>query len=291
MNAEPFAAWLDTRRGQIHAALDALRPNCPPLLLAALRYSLLAGGKRLRPLLLLAAYEAGGGRDPSQALPFACALEMIHTYSLIHDDLPCMDNDALRRGLPTNHVVYGEAMALLAGDGLLNLAYEVMAQAVWDNPGPGPAGALQAIAGAAGVTGMVGGQALDMAADKTMSQEAVLWMYSRKTAELFRAALCAGLGLALGGRPSPLLEQFHRLGTDLGVAFQIKDDLLDLAGDPQTMGKPAGSDARNDKATFAALFGRAEAEAELARRKGALGAFVGDLNAPMLRRLIEGVLD
>ena len=242
----------------------------PERLLEAMRYSLEAGGKRLRPVMLLAACDMAGG-DMETALPFACAMEMIHTYSLIHDDLPAMDNDDLRRGKPTNHKVFGEGMAVLAGDGLLNAAAELMARAALqfnDNRG---IRALEIIMRHAGVTGMIAGQTADLVSEGEEPREEVLtYIHSHKTADLLEAPMEAGLVLAGAD------EKACRLGRDygyhLGLAFQMTDDLLDVTGDTALLGKKTGADAEQNKMTWVALRSvegtqkDAEEQAELAIR-------------------------
>jgi len=204
--------------------MDELRS--PEPLPAAMRYSLLAEGKRLRPVLLLAACETAGG-DVRAALPYACALEMIHAYSLVHDDLPAMDDDDLRRGKPTNHIVFGEGMALLAGDGLLSLAFETMLQAAQT---PEHIAAMRCIANAAGVHGMVAGQCVDLYRDADAGSDAEMLQYIHlhKTADLFIGSVIAGLWLA--GASEVQRAAGERFAKALGIAFQIRDDLLDIEG-------------------------------------------------------------
>lgn len=242
----------------------------PERLLEAMRYSLEAGGKRLRPVMLLAACDMAGG-DMETALPFACAMEMIHTYSLIHDDLPAMDNDDLRRGKPTNHKVFGEGMAVLAGDGLLNAAAELMARAALqfnDNRG---IRALEIIMRHAGVTGMIAGQTADLVSEgEEPREETLTYIHSHKTADLLEAPMEAGLVLAGAD------EKACRLGRDygyhLGLAFQMTDDLLDVTGDTALLGKKTGADAEQNKMTWVTLRSvegtqkDAEEQAELAIR-------------------------
>ena len=233
----------------------------PQPLRSAMRYSLLLPGKRIRPVLLLAAYHLVR-EDWESALPFACALEMIHTYSLIHDDLPAMDNDALRRGKPTNHIVFGENMAILAGDGLLNLAYETMLSApVADER---PAAALRAareIALRAGVRGMIAGQTLDVKLEgHAPTAESVGYIHLHKTADLLTAPLTAGLTLA--GATGKQLEAGRTYGRQIGLAFQIVDDLLDLEGDAAVLGKETGMDAQRGKMTWPAVYGVEQSHAD-----------------------------
>ena len=223
-------------------------------LCSAMRYSLLAGGKRLRGILALAACEMAGG-NVQDALPFAAAIEMIHAYSLIHDDLPAMDNDTMRRGKPTNHVVYGEAMAILAGDGLLNMAYETMLNAPFTAENPALAvKAMREIAMRAGVTGMIAGQTLDVKLEgHAPTKESVRYIHLHKTADLLTAPVVAGLMLA--GATEEQLEAGRAYGRGLGLSFQIQDDLLDLEGDVRMLGKETGMDAQRGKMTWPAVCG------------------------------------
>ncbi len=218
----------------------------------ACRYSLLAGGKHIRGALLLEFYRLCGGR-PEEALPFACGLEMIHTYSLIHDDLPCMDDDDYRRGKPSNHRVYGEAMATLAGDGLLNRAFEVMLSQTAIAPDRAMAAAA-CVAGNSGVYGMIGGQVQDLAMEGQRANEAQLReMVALKTGALIRAACEAGVLLAGGGEGQ--LRAAGEYARALGLAFQIRDDILDITGDQALLGKAIGSDQAKEKATFVSILG------------------------------------
>ena len=226
----------------------------PQPLRSAMRYSLLLPGKRLRPCLLLAAYHLLR-EDWQTVLPFACALEMIHTYSLVHDDLPAMDDDALRRGKPTNHRVYGEDMAILAGDGLLNMAYETMLDAPFTQEHPAQAvRAMREIAYRSGVRGMVAGQTLDVKLEgREPSVESVRYIHLHKTADLLTAPVVAGLMLA--DATEEQLQAARVYGRGLGIAFQIEDDLLDLEGDVQALGKETGMDAQRGKMTWPSVRG------------------------------------
>lgn len=226
----------------------------PQPLRSAMRYSLLLPGKRLRPSLLLAAYHLIK-EDWESVIPFACALEMIHTYSLVHDDLPAMDDDALRRGKPTNHRVYGEDMAILAGDGLLNMAYETMLEAPFTQEHPAEAvRAMREIACRAGVRGMVAGQTLDVKLEgRDPSIESVRYIHLHKTADLLIAPVVAGLMLA--GATEEQLDAARAYGCGVGLAFQIVDDLLDLEGDVTALGKETGMDAQRGKMTWPAVRG------------------------------------
>ncbi|OUQ59307.1 geranyl transferase [Flavonifractor sp. An112] len=219
----------------------------------AMYYSLLAGGKRIRPVLLLESCRLCGG-DPEKALPFAGAIEMIHTYSLIHDDLPCMDDDDLRRGRPTNHKVYGEATAVLAGDALLTAAFEWMLDPSVTLPPERVLEAAGILARAAGAQGMVGGQVLDMAGEgHAMGLAEVEELQRLKTGALIRAA--AEMGCVLAGGSEEQRKAVCRYAERIGLAFQIQDDILDVVGDEATLGKPVGSDAKSEKNTFVTLKG------------------------------------
>jgi geranylgeranyl diphosphate synthase type II len=265
-------AYLAERRARVDAALEqALRPRegTPPRLHEAMCYAALSGGKRVRPILALAACEAVPG-PPELALPFGCAIEMIHAYSLVHDDLPAMDDDALRRGRPTVHVAFGEATAILAGDALLTEAFRVAAEGAL-RVGLDPARALAliaTIAGAAGAGGMVGGQAADLEAEGRVTDlAAVEAIHRRKTAALIAAAVDVGAlaGGASGGRREALADY----GRALGLAFQVADDILDATASTAVTGKREGGDAEHGKATYPAALGvdgaRAVARELLAR--------------------------
>ncbi len=225
----------------------------PERLEEAMAYSLEAGGKRLRPVLLLAVCDAMG-KDLPSVMPYACALEMIHTYSLIHDDLPAMDNDNLRRGKPTNHVVFGEGMAILAGDGLLHGAMELMLRTACKDGSMQGLRAAEAIARRAGVTGMVAGQVMDVTQEGgQVTEEKVTYIHAHKTADMLIAPLEAGLILSGAGQET--VEAGIAYGYHLGMAFQMVDDLLDVIGDEQVMGKQTGMDAQQGKMTWVALKG------------------------------------
>lgn len=250
--------------------------NCPQkTVYSAMNAAVSAGGKRIRPILTLAACEACGG-NAKEAIPFACALEMVHTYSLIHDDLPCMDDDDFRRGKPTCHKVYGEAAAVLAGDGLLTLAFETAAKA---NMAPERiVTAIQTLAHFAGADGMIGGQIVDIESEgKEISKELLSFLHRHKTGALLRAAVLLG-GIAAGGVKEEL-EQLDAYAEYLGLAFQIQDDILDVVG-TDTLGKPLGSDAAQGKTTFVTKFG-VERSRELAKEytQKAIDA-VGGLEQP-----------
>jgi geranylgeranyl diphosphate synthase type II len=253
-----FASYVEQRTRAINAALERYFPadkHQPHALYRAIRYSLLDGGKRIRPLLAIAAAEAAGGRLAA-VLPFACAIEMVHTYSLIHDDLPAMDDDRLRRGKPTSHIVFGEGMAILAGDALLTEAFRVMTDAAVTRE-IGPKRAVQVahgVAEAAGALGMVAGQAADLEAEgSTPDLAAVEFIHVRKTGALILAAVRTG-ALVAAARPSTL-RCLTRYGEYLGLAFQVVDDVLGAAGHADETGKEAGGDERHRKATYAAVLG------------------------------------
>ena len=257
----------------------------------AMRYSLLAGGKRLRPVLTLEACRLCGG-DVEKALPFAGAVEMVHTYSLIHDDLPCMDDDDLRRGRPTNHKVYGEATAVLAGDGLLTAAFEAMLAPGQALPPERIVLAAGILARAAGGAGMVGGQILDMAGEeRALTLAEVEELQRLKTGALITAAL--EMGWAVSGGTEEQREALRRYGAALGLAFQIQDDILDVVGDEAALGKPIGSDARSGKTTFVTLKGVDGCRALVARlteqAAEALASFGGE--GTELRALAESLAD
>ncbi|QDT66267.1 polyprenyl synthetase family protein [Calycomorphotria hydatis] len=237
-----------------HALAAAVEdsPSCPPRLAEAIRYSLMAGGKRLRPTLTLLACEACGG-SADDAMPAAVAVEMIHTYSLIHDDLPAMDDDDLRRGRPTNHKVFGEAMAILAGDALLTAAFEILAKNV--RPGHIAAGCCADLAAAAGKCGMVGGQVADLEAETAtdLDGNALESIHRRKTGALLTSAVVMGGRIA--NADAETLERLRVYGNSLGLAFQIADDLLDITGNADKMGKGVQKDSAHGKLTYPALYG------------------------------------
>lgn len=256
---------LAERAARIEEALDRLLPpegEGPEPIHRAMRYSVFAGGKRFRPVLCIASFEAVGGDLSAPGAPrvleSAAALELVHTYSLVHDDLPALDDDDLRRGRPTNHRVFGEATAILVGDALLTLAFEALARA------SGDAAAVALVARAAGTRGMIGGQVRDLAAEgQSPPLEAVERMHGEKTGALIRAS--CELGGLLAGAPPERVETLGEYGARVGLAFQIADDLLDVEGTPERIGKPVGSDARHRKPTVASLLGPAAAR-ERARR-------------------------
>lgn len=266
---ENFKDYLQKKRAIIERALDSFLPDEkvePKNLHKAMRYSVFAGGKRLRPILAIASYEAVGGKD-KKILPVACALEMIHTYSLIHDDLPCMDNDDLRRGKPTLHKVYGEGMAVLGGDALHALAFELLLKA-------GDPQVVLEVAKAIGTEGMIGGQVKDLEAEgRKVSLKQVEYIHTHKTGKLLRASIRAGA--ILGGADKKTLLALTYYAERFGLAFQIVDDILDVVGKEEEIGKKRGSDKANSKATYPEVAGLEKSKI-LARKllkqaKGKLG--------------------
>ncbi len=259
MSATPFDAWMSAALEQVETELDRHVPaDAPAELGLALRYGVLDGGKRLRPLLVLAAAGCVDGH-PEAALRAACAVELIHAYSLIHDDMPCMDNDVLRRGKPTVHVQYGEARAMLAGDAMQALAFEVLTPEAPGGTPPSVPPALQArlcslLARASGVLGMAGGQAIDLAhVGKLMDEAALQDMHGRKTGALLQASVLMG---AACGRTTPAQWQaLADYGWAIGLAFQVVDDILDVTQCAATLGKTAGKDADQNKPTYVSLLG------------------------------------
>ncbi len=268
--------FIEEARARVDTALDRWLPRppaCPPLLGEAMRYSVMAGGKRLRPILVLSAADAVND-DPGYdalafALPAACAVEFIHTYSLIHDDLPAMDNDTLRRGRPTLHVVYGDGIAILAGDALQAEAFSLLArEPVTADPDllQRKLDAVRVIGEAAGACGMVGGQTVDLQAagqveghQLTLAPETLRAMHLRKTGALIRASAVSGA--IMGGADDAATQAIMRWASEIGLAFQIVDDILDVEGDANALGKTAGKDAADDKPTYPSLFGLERARA------------------------------
>lgn len=239
--------------------------SVPATLQDAMSYSLRAGGKRLRPCMLLASCEMFGGNEPN-ALSLACALEMIHTYSLIHDDLPCMDNDDLRRGKPTSHKVFGEGMAVLAGDGLLSYAFEIMLTAGMElSEKAGYFAAMRVIVEGAGIKGMVAGQALDLENECQTKRDAdtLFYIHSHKTGAMLKAAVLAGACVASAKEEEK--RAIGDFGEKYGLLFQITDDILDAQGDPALLGKSVGKDANEGKLTYVSLYGLEHAKAMAAQ--------------------------
>ncbi len=290
MDDKRFRERYEAYREATEACLDGLFTTDVPWqkLYESMRYSVLSGGKRLRPVLTLECARLGGIGDWRLALPFACALELVHTYSLIHDDLPCMDDDALRRGKPTNHVIYGETMATLAGDALQAEAYRLIAEAP-ELGAEAKVAAAAALARASGADGMVAGQVLDLS-DHGRDYDALRYLCERKTGFMLRCA--AELGCAASGAPAPVCEAARSYAALLGLAFQIRDDVLDVVGDEETFGKPIGSDKEEGKTTFVDLLGVDGCEREVRRLTDeAVDALrgIGDTEflAELARRLTE----
>ena len=274
MDAGVFDQWVKRSLQDVESALEAWVPDEAPAGLGeAMRYAVLGAGKRLRPLLVLAAAEAVDGLGQA-AMRAACAVELIHAYSLVHDDMPCMDNDVMRRGKPTVHVRFGEARALLAGDALQALAFELL------TPEEGVPPAMQArlcreLARAAGADGMAGGQAIDLASvGLQLSEDQLRQMHRLKTGALLQASVV--MGAVCGQTPEGTLRALSDYGAAMGLAFQVVDDVLDVTQDSATLGKTAGKDAASDKPTYVSLMGleaaRAHAEALRAQALAALAA-------------------
>lgn len=247
--------------------------DTPDIIVSAMKYSLFAGGKRLRPILMKETCRCLGG-DSADVKPLACAIEMIHTYSLIHDDLPAMDNDDLRRGKPTNHKVYGENIAILAGDALLNYAMETAIAGIPVDPSKTfhYTRALSYLAHSSGVNGMIGGQTGDILSEnEAINEEKMYYIHAHKTGALLKAAvLCGGFVAKVTGEERDALETYSE---KIGLAFQIVDDILDVTGDEKTLGKPVGSDEKNHKSTFVSLYGMASSQEKIRElENGALDA-------------------
>jgi geranylgeranyl diphosphate synthase type II len=247
--------YIEIINNRLYTYLDIKYPD---IISEAMRYSVFAGGKRVRPTLALLSTKALGS-DFNKTIPFACALEMIHAYSLIHDDLPAMDNDDYRRGKLTNHKVYGEAVAILAGDALLNIAYEIMTDYALESVDINSLKAMSKIAKASGIDGMIGGQVVDILSDgKIIEKEILTYIHENKTAALIKAAMASGAIMA--GADDEIVRQFELSGYYLGMAFQIKDDILDVEGNASELGKSIGSDAKNHKNTYVSLYGMERAK-------------------------------
>jgi geranylgeranyl diphosphate synthase, type II len=289
--------FLEERRPQIERALDQALPDAddwPPTIHRAVRYSLIAPGKRIRPLLALAAGEAVGA-STDEVLPFACAVEMIHTYSLIHDDLPAMDNDDLRRGRPTSHKVFGEAIAILAGDALLTRAFHLLAEVPPDWSFARVTRRLHALAilgEAAGTTGLIGGQVEDLESEgKPVVAAALERLHRAKTGALLSA--CVRGGAVIGGADEDIAARLGRYASAVGLAFQVVDDVLDATQSADQLGKTAGKDSKAEKATYVRIHGLARAQAMarelLAEALEALAPLGerGDVLAALARLIVE----
>ena len=260
-----FGEEVTARIGQIQEILEKYLPKeegNQKTVIEAMNYSVRAGGKRLRPMLMWETYRMFGGR--SQVIePFMAAIEMIHTYSLVHDDLPAMDNDEFRRGKKTTHAQYGEAMGILAGDGLLNYAFETAAGAFEIEPGNMQIGkAISVLAGKAGIHGMLGGQCVDVESEgKAVTEETLRFIYRLKTGALLEASML--IGAILAGATQSEQQKVEQAAGELGLAFQIQDDILDVISTTEDLGKPVGSDEKNHKTTWATLFGIERAKQEV----------------------------
>ncbi len=281
-----FATWIATQKDRTEAALGRLLPRsdeAPATLHAAIRHSMFAGGKRLRPILLLAACEACGG-DTEKALPAACAVECIHTYSLIHDDLPCMDDDDFRRGHPTCHKVYGEAIAVLAGDALQPLAFELLLQS-------GGAELVKELAVAAGSKFLIAGQVLDLEGEeRQISFDELRTIHEGKTAALLTC--CFRLGGLIADASPQSMEALTTFGYNLGLAFQVIDDILDCTQSSEKLGKTAGKDAASGKSTYVSILSLEKARDEAARLTNEAHAAIAPLgqSASRLREIADHLL-
>ncbi len=288
--------YLKERIRLVDSALDRYLPGAetlPTRLHEAIRYSVFAGGKRIRPILMLAACEAVGG-EIKNVLPAACAIEMVHSYSLIHDDLPAMDDDDLRRGNPTNHKVYGEATAILAGDGLLTEAFILLSNKdVWgDVSAEESREAINIIARSSGSRGMVGGQVVDMEAEKAPVDLPTLeYIHTHKTGALILAAV--DVGALLGGASLEQRRALCRYGEAAGLAFQVADDVLDIVADQSQLGKDVGSDQQRGKATYPALLGLAGARqhADELRDRALAALDIFSASAQPLREIANYIID
>ncbi len=264
-----FKEEITNRVQQIEEIIFSMLPKEEGLqkqVIGAMRYSVMAGGKRLRPMLMWEAYRSFGKED-EKVYPFMAALEYIHNYSLVHDDLPAMDNDEYRRGRKTTHVVYGEDIAILAGDALLNYAYETIAKAMQDTAvDPGMIRAFGILAKKAGIFGMVGGQSVDVVNENNnadMGLSDILFIHENKTAALIECALMCGAALA--GANDEQIAMMEKVGSNIGLAFQIQDDILDATGSFEELGKPIGSDEKNQKATYLSLEGMDKSKEDVER--------------------------
>ena len=272
-----FEALLETKVSECEEIIKSFLPKeegYQNTVIEAMNYSVMAGGKRLRPMLMHEFYTLLGGRNDKAVAPFMAAMEMIHTYSLVHDDLPAMDNDEYRRGRKTTHVVYGAGMATLAGDGLLNYAFETALKAYPFTRELSELDgdvrdrfiyALGILASKAGIYGMVGGQCADIEDEgkSTLSEDEILFIHENKTAALIESSML--IGAVLAGADSNTLSKIERVGSNVGIAFQIQDDILDIVGDQAVIGKPVGSDEKNEKVTYVTLHGIDESAKEVER--------------------------
>ena len=297
-----FKKELDKKVSEAEQIISSYLPKEEGLqttIMEAMNYSVLAGGKRLRPILMLETYRLFGGKD-KVIEPFMAAIEMIHTYSLVHDDLPAMDNDLYRRGKKTTHAVYGEAMGILAGDALLNYAFETALTALSISLTPQVAEALKILAKKAGIYGMIGGQVVDIESERAGSGEktddkenldTILFIHEHKTAAMIESAM--GIGAVLAGASELEKEKIEQIASDIGLAFQIRDDILDVTSTTEELGKPVGSDERNQKATYVSLKGLDEAREDVEKiSERALGILASlDVSNPFLTQLITALIN
>ena len=298
-NLSSFEAYITARKAMIDEALARYLPgekNYPAIIFKAMRYSLFAGGKRIRPILCLAALEALGAKEETErsALPLACALEIIHTYSLIHDDLPAMDNDDCRRGMPSSHKAFGEDIAILAGDALLTEAFSLMSnrELMEAIPLERVLAVIHEIARAAGCFGMIGGQVVDVQSEgQAVDEETLYFMHTRKTGALIVASLKTGALLAGAGEKE--LNALAGYGLSIGLMFQIVDDILNVEGDKYATGKSTGSDASRGKATFPSLFGLEGSRRKVRDLKEQAWAALADFDsrAEPLRMLAKHIME
>lgn len=284
---------LEEKQDEVMLKIKAYLPplgGSQQLIMNAMNYSVLAGGKRLRPIIMQETYRVFGG-EADVIDPFIAAIEMVHTYSLVHDDLPAMDNDMLRRGKPTTHAKFGEAMGILAGDGLLNMAFETAAMAfsmVETEDMPLVSEALSTMFMKSGIYGMIGGQVIDVESDREdspLDEDELLEMYELKTSALLEASFMVG-GILAGANDNEI-ELLEEIGKNLGLAFQIRDDILDIVGDEAVLGKPIGSDERGGKLTYAARVGLEAAEAKVREYSDAALAALKSLDRDTL--FLEGL--
>ncbi len=295
LGSEAFRQQMQENTAYIEEILQKVLPKEKSLqktVFQAMEYSVMAGGKRLRPMLLQESYKLFGGTEKETVGFFMAALEMIHTYSLVHDDLPAMDNDDFRRGKMTTHKVYGEDMGILAGDALLNYAYEIALQGVEQAADTKNAvKALRILAGKAGIYGMVGGQVVDVElTGKVMSEEQLDFIYHLKTGALLEASLMVGAVLA--GADDISVNKMEEIGRNIGMAFQIQDDILDVEGTSEELGKLVGSDAKNEKRTYVSIYGIGKAKQSVAyfsdRALGCLGSLSAE--SAFLNTLIKELI-
>ena len=285
-----FKEQLNAKVCQIEEILKKYMPKeegPQKLIMEAMNYSILVGGKRLRPMLMQETYELFGGEGEAVE-PFMAAQEMIHTYSLVHDDLPAMDNDEYRRGMKTTWVAYGEDMAILAGDGLLNYAFETALKAFGKADAEKVAECLKILAGKSGIYGMIGGQVVDvMSEEKKIDMETLLYIHRNKTSALIQSSMM--IGAVLAGASKEDVEKIEKIGEDIGLAFQIQDDILDATSSLEVLGKPVHSDERNEKTTYLTLEGleKSKNDVELISRRAITGLKSFTKENQFLNELVE----